>query len=503
MTAVSILFVDEEHPGQAAPDGVLADLGLTDVLTRLAGGDPGLDSLFRQPLRTSAEVRYRQEVSRDLEDDDTRAVVEAVAAGLDGMRNAERRAASSPWPRPRSLWSLEAIAQYCRAVEGLTAGLRRSAVRSPGLRGVADHLTGYSDSQAFRALADRARALQDALAGIRYLLDVRGHRVAVSRFDGEPDYSAEVTAAFARFPERRARDYLPQRMSWTGMNHVTAAILDRVSALHPDVFTAVDRFVAAAGVFADPVVLGFDRDVRFYLAYLRLLEPLRSRGLRFCYPLVDEAPAEVRAAGLFDLGLALRTTGPLVGNDVALTGAERILVVTGPNGAGKTTFARAWGQLHHLAALGLPVPGTAAQLPLVDRVLSHFERPERADEPESRFADELRRFRSAMGRATSRSLLVLNEPFGSTAALDAAVIGREVLGRLERLGCWCVCVTFLEELAGLGPETVSLTCPDCAAGPEAPTYRLVRRPPDLRSSARRLADAFGLGYDAVRRRIQP
>ena len=95
--------------------------------------------------------------------------------------------------------------------------------------------------------------------------------------------------------------------------------------------------------------------------YLEHIAPLKSNDLAFSYPAVSTTEKTMRARESFDLALAKKLLDAgqrVICNDVELNGDERVIVVSGPNQGGKTTFARMFGQLHHLAALGLPVPGS-------------------------------------------------------------------------------------------------------------------------------------------------
>jgi len=507
-------LLSEEVSGLPADGGdtdrpFLSDLNFDQVVASVAGDREEqklLRGLLSQPAADLDTVTYRHEVFRDLAD---RALFDAAtqfSERLSQVRTHLGQLSKMYSAHHREGWFLDAATIYCDAVRELAGVLAERPLASRGLAAFRDYLTSYTSSPGFQRLAGQTADRRQDLAKIAYQVRIKGLRVEVSRYTGEPDYSAEIEKTFERFQQGAVKDYLVRYRMWPSMNHVGAQILDLVARLFPDEFAALASFCQHHAQFIDAVIRQADRELQFYLSYLDYIRPMQSAGLSFCYPELTATSKEIFARGTFDLALAAKLAGTgkaVITNDFRLSGPERVIVVSGPNQGGKTTFARTFGQLHHLARTGCPVPGSASRLYVCDQIFTHFEREEDLADLTGKLEQDLLRIQAALRAATPDSIVIMNEIFTSTTVSDAYFLGQKVLAKVIELDLLCVYVTFIDELASLGPSVVSMASTIVPGNPAERTYKVVRKPADGLAYALAIADKHAVTYEQLKGRLTP
>jgi hypothetical protein len=506
----SILFErPEDGPasGTVAEPDFFGDLNLDQMVAAATKGyaEYDLAPFFYSPLSRADAIVFRHEVMRDLENP---AVLESVKVFAHGMRTVRARLAHAEklyYRLQKQWWLLESATTYSETLNAFTGALRAAEPQSIGLRAFLRYLSDYLASELFHTLVRAADDVKRDLAAVHYCTLVKGNAVTVRRYDGERDYSAEVLGIFEKFKQGTAKERCDALRESSDMNHVEAQVLDCVARLDPQPFTKLALFCAQHADFLDAVIATFDREVQFYLAYAAYLDPCRAQDLAFCYPQMSTVSKAMHCEDTFDIVLAHKLAtekARVVCNDLNLNEGEHLIVVSGPNNGGKTTFARMFGQLHYLARLGCPVPGRNGRLFLCDALFTHFEREENTQDMRGKLRDDLIRIHEILTRATSKSVIVMNEIFNSTTLTDALFLSKRIIGEILELGAFCLCVTFIEELARMSDEGVSMVSEVDPAKPTLRTYRIRRREAGSEAYAMSVARQYRLTYEQLKERLE-
>lgn len=143
-------------------------------------------------------------------------------------------------------------------------------------------------------------------------------------------------------------------------------------------------------------------------------------------------------------------------NDVHLTEAARMMILTGPNMAGKSTILRQIGLIVLMAQIGSFVPAARAKIGVTDRLFTRVGASDNLVRGQSTFMVEMSETSAILHTATRNSLVLLDEIGRGTSTYDGVSIAWSVSEYLhDETGCKTVFATHYHELTQLTDELVA------------------------------------------------
>lgn len=148
---------------------------------------------------------------------------------------------------------------------------------------------------------------------------------------------------------------------------------------------------------------------------------------------------------------AVMKDSSFVSNGTSLTKDDaNILLITGPNMAGKSTYMRQVALIVLMAQIGCFVPASKATIPMIDRIFTRIGAADDLIGGQSTFMVEMADIQVMTEKATSRSLIIIDELGRGTSTSEGMAIAQAVIEFVhDTIGCKALVSTHFHELAHL------------------------------------------------------
>ncbi|MCQ6560189.1 DNA mismatch repair protein MutS [Paenibacillus mendelii] len=183
-----------------------------------------------------------------------------------------------------------------------------------------------------------------------------------------------------------------------------------------------------------------------------------SAEQRFVRPEVTDSYNFVVDEGRHPVVEAVLEGAPFIANNTSLTQEEcSMLLITGPNMAGKSTYMRQVALICILAQIGCFVPAKKAVVPLIDRIFTRIGAADDLIGGQSTFMVEMKDIQTMTEKATSQSLVIIDELGRGTSTAEGMAIAQAVIEFVHHeVGCKALVSTHFHELAHLEETLPSL-----------------------------------------------
>jgi DNA mismatch repair protein MutS2 len=178
----------------------------------------------------------------------------------------------------------------------------------------------------------------------------------------------------------------------------------------------------------------------------------------------------------------------------------RTLLISGPNTGGKTVTLKTVGVIALMAQAGLPVPCSAAELPVFEQVLADIGDHQSIEQNLSTFSAHVSRLREMAFDVTPDSLVLLDEIGSATDPEEGGALGVALVDHFRAAGAFTVASTHLTALKIYGANTKTVLNASMGFDEQTlePTYRLQIGLPG-KSAGLDIAARLGMPEDILKR----
>ncbi|HWT75614.1 MAG TPA: hypothetical protein VN258_12990 [Mobilitalea sp.] len=479
------------------------DLNLDQIVRDIMDHQKVYDLEKYYYIRSEPEdIRYRMEVMKDMDLDGVLHCIIDYSIRMRKSKEFLNNISESVMEEQKQKWKLDAAHQYITAVKILHSELEKEALQSRGMKAFFEWLKEYMLTDGFIQLEKDTEQLISHFNAMSFNFQIKRDRIIINQGYLEDDYCKQLLDIFKQQTDTE-HFYQNNPFGTIVLSALEGALLEVLKKPYAQTFQELKVYDGKYKDFRNEILLEFESEVQFYVAFRGYRDEMKEMNFHFCYPKVGEK--EFRIIDGYDLALARKNAvkkKEVIFNDCKFEPGEQFLIITGPNQGGKTTYARALGQILYFGTLGLMVPAQTACFPIFDNIYTHFATDESMETGAGKLKEELIRLKDMMGRATKNSFVIINEIFTSATSYDAYIMGKRVIDYFMEADCLGVYVTHIYELTKEDNRIVSMVASLLSEDSNIRTFKIERKKADGRSYANTIVEKYHMTYEEIKERIR-